>query len=133
MRQVAAALIIRGNRILIARRAPTQKHAGLWEFPGGKQEDGETIQQCLEREMREEFGVTCTALHIFMESPYVYAQGAINLVGIITELHQEQLILSVHDAVAWVAISELLAYALSAADIPIAEALIQQTEKTGIN
>lgn len=133
MRQVAAALIIRDGRILIARRAPTQKHAGLWEFPGGKQEAGETILQCLEREMQEEFGVACTAQHIFMESPYIYEQGAINLVGIITELHQEPLVLSVHDAIVWVAIPELLTYTLSAADIPIAEALIQHADKKGIN
>lgn len=126
MRQVAAALIFRQGRILIARRAPDQKHAGLWEFPGGKQEEGETIQQCLEREMKEEFGVSCTAGQIFMESPYIYAQGAINLIGIFTELHQEHLILSVHDEIVWIAVSELLNYPLSPADIPIAKSLIDR-------
>ena len=54
-----AAAVIRdaNNRILIARRADSQHQGGLWEFPGGKVEDGESVQAALSRELREELGI----------------------------------------------------------------------------
>ena len=55
--QVTAGLLWRDGRALITKR-PEGKHlAGLWEFPGGKQESGETLEACLEREMKEELGI----------------------------------------------------------------------------
>lgn len=123
MRTVAAALILQDNQILLARRAPGQKHAGYWEFPGGKQEPGETLQHCLEREMREEFLIECKAGDIFQRSIYHYAEGCIELVGIWTQLLSHQFTLTVHDQIDWIPLSELLKYNLTPADIPIAEQL----------
>lgn len=54
---VTAAVIRRDGKVLIARRPPDGLLGGLWEFPGGKQEPGETLPDCLEREIREELGV----------------------------------------------------------------------------
>lgn len=54
---VTAAVIQRDGRVLIARRPPNGLLGGLWEFPGGKQEPGETLAECLEREIMEELGV----------------------------------------------------------------------------
>ena len=58
---VAAAVTIRDDgddgRVLVAQRKADDMLGGLWEFPGGKCEDGETLPQCLAREMREELGV----------------------------------------------------------------------------
>jgi A/G-specific adenine glycosylase len=55
--QVTAGLLRRDDRVLITKR-PQGKHlAGFWEFPGGKQERGETLEGCLEREMKEELGI----------------------------------------------------------------------------
>jgi mutator protein MutT len=55
--QVTAGLLWREGRVLITKR-PEGKHlAGFWEFPGGKQERGETLETCLEREMKEELGI----------------------------------------------------------------------------
>ena len=53
---VAAAVIRRDGRYLICRRRPGDKSGGLWEFPGGKREVGETLEQCAVREIREELG-----------------------------------------------------------------------------
>ncbi len=55
--QVTAGLIWRDGRVLIARRPPGSHLAGFWEFPGGKQEAGENLRTCLEREIREELGL----------------------------------------------------------------------------
>jgi mutator protein MutT len=55
---VTAAIIIEDGRVLISERPPGGRHAGEWEFPGGKVEPGETPEQCLARELAEELGVT---------------------------------------------------------------------------
>jgi len=61
---VVAALISQKDQYLVARRSPTEKHAGAWEFPGGKVEPGETLTEALEREIKEEFG-----WHVVCEKP----------------------------------------------------------------
>ena len=55
--EVAAGLIFHGGRLLITRRPAGGHLAGLWEFPGGKREPGETWSRCLVRELREELGI----------------------------------------------------------------------------
>lgn len=55
--EVAAGLIHRDGRYLIARRKAGVHLAGYWEFPGGKREAGETLEECLQRELREELNV----------------------------------------------------------------------------
>ena len=54
MTQVAAGIIFQNEKILVTRRGPGEKHAGCWEFPGGKLEASETFQQCIERELETE-------------------------------------------------------------------------------
>ncbi|MDL2317505.1 (deoxy)nucleoside triphosphate pyrophosphohydrolase [Eubacteriales bacterium OttesenSCG-928-A19] len=60
MINVSAAVIIHGNRVLVCRRADG-RYAGLWEFPGGKREPGETAAACVARECREELGIAIDA------------------------------------------------------------------------
>lgn len=54
---VAAAVIRKGNSVLICRRPRSKRHGGLWEFPGGKLHSGETLEDALRRELWEELGV----------------------------------------------------------------------------
>ncbi|OQM75456.1 NTP pyrophosphohydrolase [Pseudaminobacter manganicus] len=58
---VACALVDRDGRVLISQRPEGKQLAGLWEFPGGKVEPGETPEECLVRELREEIGVETRA------------------------------------------------------------------------
>jgi len=72
MKAVTAAIIQSGDRFLIARRAPGEKLAGFWEFPGGKIESGETASQGLVRELQEEVGITPLTYTALKEVPYDY-------------------------------------------------------------
>ena len=99
--------------------------AGYWEFPGGKQESGETIQSCLERELMEEFSIESRAGEIVDESVYEYEEGVIKLIGIRTEILDKTFVLSVHDKVEWVPIPRILTYQLAPADIPLAKKLTE--------
>lgn len=56
--QVVGAVLWRDGRLLAVQRPPGRRHAGLWEFPGGKIEPGETALDALARELREELGIT---------------------------------------------------------------------------
>lgn len=53
---VAAAVIRQAGRVMICQRMEGDSGGGLWEFPGGKREDGESLEQCVVREIREELG-----------------------------------------------------------------------------
>jgi mutator protein MutT len=55
--EVAAGLVFRDGKLLITQRHPDAHLGGLWEFPGGKREAGETFEECLVRELREELGI----------------------------------------------------------------------------
>lgn len=121
-RRVTAAVVIRNGKVLTARRAPGQKNEGLWEFPGGKVEPGETDEMCLEREMREEFGIEGRSLAHVMDNRYVYgALGeSILLCAYVFEWMSGAFELRVHDEIRWVDAEELKCLALSPADVEIA-------------
>jgi 8-oxo-dGTP diphosphatase len=57
---VTAAIIQKDNRYLVTRRQPGVHLAGVWEFPGGKLDDGESLAACMARELREELGIEAT-------------------------------------------------------------------------
>lgn len=124
MNNVSAAIIKKDNTVLITRRAAGKKLAGFWEFPGGKQEHNETIQQCLERELKEELDIKTRCTSILIESVYEYSGGAIKLIAIDTEIIEGEIILSVHDKYEWVKTNNLLEYKLAPADLPIAKWII---------
>jgi 8-oxo-dGTP diphosphatase len=68
MINVTAAIIERDGKILIAKRSSTSSLPNKWEFPGGKVEAGETTEECLARELWEEFNVEVTVGEFFTES-----------------------------------------------------------------
>lgn len=129
MNDVAAAVAILEGRVLVTRRAPGEKLAGYWEFPGGKLEFEEGPQECIVRELREELGVRCFAGQVLTESIYEYPGGAINLIAVEVSLIDTEFHLSVHDAYRWVELEDLLELQLAPADVPIVKELMKRHGK----
>lgn len=123
MKTVTAGILEKTGKILVVRRAPGEKLAGLWEFPGGKVEDGESLESCLHRELREELGLQCRVGDVIAESEYHYAHGAFRLVALRATIIEGDLELTVHDEAKWLAPEELELVELAPADIPIARRL----------
>ena len=67
------------GRVLVTRRAPDVHQGGLWEFPGGKVEAGETLQKALARELREELGVLVEATEALMVLKHDYGDKQVRL------------------------------------------------------
>jgi len=79
MVQVVAALIRQENKFMIFQRPVTKTRAYQWEFVGGKVEEGETLEEALIRECREEIGVTVRVGDVFMEVDHEYPDITIHL------------------------------------------------------
>lgn len=107
MTEVAAALIWDKERFLICRRPEGKPNGGLWEFPGGKAEPGETLPQGLIRECREELGVTLAVGRQLAETAYSYPDRTIRLTLWEAVIVQGQPQLLEHTEFQWVAPAEL--------------------------
>jgi 16S rRNA (cytosine1402-N4)-methyltransferase len=120
---VCAGVILRSGAVLLARRAPGRKHAGKWEFPGGRVEPGETPQAALVRELREELGIEATVGAEAARTRHVYDFGEIELIAFLVPKYEGEFKLVDHDQLKWVEARRLLEFDLAPADVPIAEVL----------
>ncbi|SRR5690606_20249181 len=77
--QVAIAIIAHNQRILICRRPDDTVLGGLWEFPGGKVETGESVEHCLLREVREELGIDVAIDHPLPTIDHRYPHAHVRL------------------------------------------------------
>ena len=113
---VAAAVVIRQGRVLLTRRAEGQHLAGMWEFPGGKLEEGESPEAAVVRECREECGIEVEVTDILDVTHHRYPEKDVLLLFYRCALRSgevEHLEVADH---AWVAPSELGDYTLPPAD-----------------
>lgn len=109
--------------ILIARRAEDGRLPNLWEFPGGKVESGETPEQALQREFREELGVEIDVGKHVGVSVYQYPEGSVRLSAYRVYHRSGDFELRVHRELRWVRLAELRDFPLAPADIPLVYAL----------
>lgn len=117
--EVAVAVILRGCEVLLALRPKHKKHAGLWEFPGGKFESGESLQQALRREILEELDIEVTDYTDLMDIEHQYEDYSVCLrVALVTGFvgkakgNEKQ-------QIAWVPIKELESYRFPEANTAI--------------
>ena len=116
---VAAAVLVRDGRVLLTRRTSAQHLPGLWEFPGGKLEDGESPEEALVRECREECGIEVAVDEILDVTFHRYPDKQVLLLFYrCAWLGGEVQHLQVADH-AWVAPGELDRYALPPADVAV--------------
>ena len=123
MIEVTAAILLENDKLLIAQRRSSDKLPLKWEFPGGKIEDNETPEQCLEREMKEEFCIEVSTGEFLGESIYRYEHGTIKLLAYRTYWKDGKISLKAHDAFKWVPVDELKEHDFAPADIPFVEQL----------
>ena len=121
--EVAAGLICSGGRYLIAKRKPGVHLAGLWEFPGGKREAGETLEDCLRRELLEELSVRVDVPIPFQIIRHEYAEKTVELHFFRCTIEAGQPTPVDCAELRWVSPSELTGYQFPPADRPIIEAL----------
>ena len=77
--QVTAGVIQNGEKILISQRLTNDKFGGLWEFPGGKQEQGESLEECLVREISEELNIQISIEKYLFNVEHIYDKEKITL------------------------------------------------------
>ncbi len=123
---VACALVDVDGRVLLAQRPPDRSMAGLWEFPGGKVEPGEKLEETLIRELREELGIDVTQACL---APLTFSSHSYEGFDLLMPLYvcrkwEGQVNGCEGQEIAWVKPVRLRDYPMPAADIPLIAPLI---------
>jgi len=105
--EVACAIITDGERVLAAQRSEEMPHPLKWEFPGGKLKPGETPENCIIREIREELGVEITVQKLLPSVKHTYRTSKIKLIPFVCHIKGGEISLSEHKSYRWVHRSEL--------------------------
>ena len=123
-KHVTAGIIVKNNKILIAQRKHGKSCEYMWEFPGGKQEENETLQECLKRELYEELSINVSVGNFFATSCYDYDFGTIILHAFWVNTDNDCLSFHPdHEQIKWIEISDIDNYTFAPADLPIVDEL----------
>ena len=118
--RVTAAILEKDGKILIAKRETGDElFAGLWEFPGGKVEEGETPEECMARELKEELDIEVEVGELITSNKHKYPHGIFELLAYRVKHISGKIILNDHDEIKWVTINEMSNFEFPPADIPI--------------
>lgn len=123
---VVCAVLERNGTVMIAKRPEGKRLGGLWEFPGGKVEAGESAEQALHRELQEELGCQVRITRELPPCEHAYDWGRIRLIPFVcgltaesTEPHPHE-----HSELHWVTLDQLNDYDLAPADLPVVKVLL---------
>ena len=125
MIEVVAALIWDKDRFLICQRPENKERGLLWEYVGGKVEPGETKQEALIRECREELDVTITVGDVFMDVVHEYPDITVHLTLFHASIAEGTIRLLEHNAIAWITPAEIPDYDFCPADEDINKQIIK--------
>ena len=121
--KVTAAILVKDNKIIIAKRGRNDLLANKWEFPGGKVEINETPEQCLKREMKEEFDIDVSVGEYLGSSIYFYDHISIELMAYRTYWENGEIDLKDHDDFKWISLEQLAEFDFAPADMVFVEKL----------
>ena len=121
--RVTAAVIVNDGMLLIAKRKPMARLPNLWELPGGKVEPNEAPEECLIREIKEEFDINITVGEYLGSNIHAYDFGTIELMTYRSNWEDGDLILKDHDEIRWVFTHELDQFDFAPADTAFIEEL----------
>lgn len=121
---VVGAVLTQGSKILAAQRGKDMSLSGLWEFPGGKIEEGETPQEALRRELEEELLCTADIGEKVETTEHEYDFGIVILTTFFGTIVDKEPTLTEHSEVRWVEASELGGLPWAPADIPAVDRVV---------
>ena len=114
---VAAAVIFNEGGCVLLTRRPDHSHlAGFWEFPGGKQEVGESLESCLKRELKEELGVGAQVEELILSTSHDYPEKVVHLHFFQCNILSGEPKPLESSELAWVPVDRLPSYKLPPAD-----------------
>ncbi len=125
---IVAGIIVDTQRsqIFITKRPDNKHQGGLWEFPGGKVEIGESIEQALGRELDEEIGIRVTEQTLFEQLEFDYSDKALRFDFMLVTGFENQPFGKEGQQGKWVPISDLASYAFPAANHSIVERVMKE-------
>lgn len=120
---VVGAVCLKDGSVFTAKRGPVKSMAGLWKFPGGKIEPGETPEAALAHELREELLIEAEVLQPLETTRYKYSFAVVKLSTYLCEIVSGTPVLTEHVEVRWVPISMLPTLEWAPADVPTVDLL----------
>ena len=118
--RVTAAILEKNGKTLIAKRKTGDElFAGLWEFPGGKVEEGETPEECMARELKEELDIEVEVGELITSNKHKYPHGIFELLAYRVKHVSGEMVLNDHEEIKWVTADEMSNFEFPPADLPI--------------
>ncbi|MBS2213709.1 (deoxy)nucleoside triphosphate pyrophosphohydrolase [Carboxylicivirga mesophila] len=123
--QVTCAIIVDNGRILAALRSRQMSQSWKWEFPGGKIDKGETAEECVIREIKEELNILITVNESLTPTIHSYPDKTIKLIPFICSITEGTVTAVEHEKVSWFSPEELKSLNWADADLPVMEEFVR--------
>ena len=122
---MACGIIERNGMVLAARRGEGKTLPLKWEFPGGKIESGESVEECVRREMWEEMGIRVEIRGALPSSTHHYPEFSVTLYPVVCTIVSGEIVLNEHAAIRWVSPRELPGLDWAEADFPVIDSYLR--------
>jgi len=125
MIEVTCAIIVEKEQVLVTQRSESMSHPLKWEFPGGKVKEGETAEDCIKREIREELGLEIRVERLLRAVRFGYKSHTIKLIPFICKVVKGSISLNEHRSFRWVPLKDLEELDWLEADVEIVKKLVR--------